>query len=471
MSLRLYDTASREKRELVPVHEGQVGIYHCGLTVQSAPHVGHIRKEVAFDVLRRWLEQAGLKVRLVANITDIDDKVLVKSAERGIEWWELAYANERRLHEAYETLGCLPPAYEPRATGHIPEMLEMVETLMDKGHAYAATDGSGDVYFDVRSWPAYGSLSRMRIDDMEPAADADPRGKRDPRDFALWKGHKPDEPATASWASPWGRGRPGWHLECSAMAAKYLGDEFDIHGGGLDLRFPHHENELAQSSAAGQAFARLWMHNAMVTTAGEKMSKSMGNSALVSEVVQRFRPVELRYYLVAPHYRSIVEFSDESLAESAAAYRRLEGYVTRATEVTGGVDVTRGIPCGDFVTAMDDDLSTPAALAAIHDVVHEGNRLLAGGDSPALQGNLASVRRMLDLLGLDPLHPQWSADADTGAAHDTVGVLVEALLQQRQDARARKDWAAADAVRDQLKAAGIEIEDTSAGPRWTLAGS
>ena len=341
-----------------------MGIYHCGLTVQAAPHVGHIRKEVVFDVLRRWLEHAGLTVRIVANVTDIDDKVLVKSAELGVEWWELAYANERLLHEAYEALGCLPPAYEPRATGHVPEMLELIQTLIDNGHAYAAADGSGDVYFDVRSWPAYGSLSRQRIDDMEAAADADPRGKRDPRDFALWKGHKPDEPATASWPSPWGRGRPGWHLECSAMAAKYLGPEFDIHGGGLDLRFPHHENELAQSTAAGQPFARVWMHNAMVTIAGEKMSKSLGNSALVSEVVQRFRPVELRYYLVAPHYRSMVEFSDESLAEAAAAYRRLEGYVTRATEVTGGVDPSAGSATADFVAAMDDDLSTPAALAA-----------------------------------------------------------------------------------------------------------
>jgi len=471
VSIRLYDTASREVRELVPLRAGQVGVYHCGLTVQAAPHVGHIRKEVVFDVLRRWLEHAGLAVRIVANVTDIDDKVLVKSAEQGVEWWELAYTNERLLHQAYATLGCLPPAYEPRATGHVPEMLELIQTLMDNGHAYAAADGSGDVYFDVRSWPAYGSLSRQRIDDMEPAADADPRGKRDPRDFALWKGHKPTEPATASWPSPWGRGRPGWHLECSAMAAKYLGDEFDIHGGGLDLRFPHHENELAQSTAAGQRFARLWMHNAMVTMAGEKMSKSLGNSALVSEVVQRFRPVELRYYLVAPHYRSIVEFSDESVVEAAAAYRRLEGYVGRATEVTGGVDADTGDLPPAYVAAMDDDLSTPAALAAVHELVREGNKLLGHGDSPALQGNLASVRCMLGLLGLDPLHPQWAATAGVGTAHDTVGALVDGLLQQRQDARARKDWAAADAVRDQLKAAGIEIEDTPAGARWTLVGS
>ena len=468
MSIRLYDTAIRDRRDLDPVRPGHVGIYHCGLTVQAAPHVGHIRKEVAFDVLRRWLEHSGLTVTLVANVTDIDDKVLVKSAELGVEWWALAYANERELHHAYAVLGCIPPDYEPRATGHIPEMLEMIAVLIDGGHAYAASDGSGDVYFDVRAWPDYGELSRQRIDDMEAAEDADPRGKRDPRDFALWKGHKPHEPESASWPSPWGRGRPGWHLECSAMAAKYLGHEFDIHGGGLDLRFPHHENELAQSRAAGQQFARIWMHNGLVTTAGEKMSKSLGNSALVSEVVKRFRPVELRYYLVAPHYRSVVEFSDDALAESAAAYRRLEGFVTRATELTGTVDPASGTPCAAFVTAMDDDLSTPAALAAVHDVVREGNQLIAGGDSPALRGTLASVRRMLDVLGLDPLHPTWAGSAPR-AGRDTVGALVEALLEQRQEARVRKDWAAADAVRDRLKAAGIEIEDTAAGPRWTLA--
>ena len=490
MTIRLYDSASREVRDLDPVRPGRVGIYHCGLTVQGPPHVGHIRKEVAFDVLRRWLEHSGYEVTLVANITDIDDKILAKSAAQGREWWAHAYANERALHEAYTVLGCLPPTYEPRATGHIPEQLALVETLVAKGHAYAAADGSGDVYFDVRSWPAYGELSRQRIDDMEAAADADPRGKRDPRDFALWKGAKPDEPPTASWPSPYGRGRPGWHLECSAMAVKYLGDEFDIHGGGIDLRFPHNENELAQSTAAGQRFARTWMHNAMLTTAGEKMSKSLGNSALVAEVVRRFRPVELRYYLVAPHYRSVVEFSDDAVAESAAAYRRLEGFVRRATEVVGPVDAGTGMACADFIAALDDDLATPAALAAVHEVVREGNRLLtdvgvtsagsAGSgsgttdgparDQPALRGTLASVRRMLGVLGLDPLDPQWSGGPDSAgeAGRHALDVLVRAALAERQDARARKDWAAADAARERLAAAGVEVEDTAAGPRWSL---
>ncbi|MDQ3165293.1 MAG: cysteine--tRNA ligase [Actinomycetota bacterium] len=468
MSIRLYDTATRQLRDFVPLRPGRVGIYHCGLTVQAAPHVGHIRKEVVFDVLRRWLEHRGYAVTVIANLTDIDDKVLIKSAEQGREWWALAYANERMLHEAYDILGCEPATYEPRATGHVPEMLELIDTLLEKGHAYAAEDGSGDVYFDVRSWPGYGELSRQRIDDMEPAADADPRGKREPRDFALWKGHKDGEPETASWPTPWGRGRPGWHLECSAMAGKYLGPEFDIHGGGLDLRFPHHENELAQSRAAGQPFARYWMHNAMLTTAGEKMSKSLGNSELVSEVVQRVRPIELRYYLVSPHYRSVVEFSDDALQEAAAGFRRIEGYVARATEVTGGVDPAKGVVCAEFAAAMDDDLGVPAALAAIHDVVRDGNKRLGGGDSPALRGTLAAVRRMLGVLGVDPLAPVWAKHSDDSRLRGALDALVSELVRQRQQARDGHDFAAADAVRDALRGAGVEVEDTPSGPRWTL---
>jgi cysteinyl-tRNA synthetase len=470
VSLHLYDTAAREVRPFVPLRAGQVGIYHCGLTVQSAPHVGHIRKEVVFDVLRRWLEYGGYDVTVIANVTDIDDKILVKSAEAGREWWAHAYANERELHRAYDILGCEPPTYEPRATGHIPEMLELIEELVDAGHAYAAADGSGDVYFDVRSWPAYGSLSGQRIDDMQAAEDADPRGKRDPRDFALWKGHKEGEPLTASWPTRWGRGRPGWHLECSAMAGKYLGAEFDIHGGGIDLQFPHHENELAQSTAAGRPFARWWMHNAWITTSGEKMSKSLGNSLVVSEVTKTYRPIELRFYLLAPHYRSHVEFSFDALEEAGAAYRRLEGYVVRATEVTGGADVGTGEITAEFVEAMDDDLATPAAIASIHEVVREGNKLLADGDSAELKANLASVRRMLDVLGLDPLSEQWASDVSGGdtALRRATDVLVDSLLEQRAQARADRDFSAADRVRDQLRAAGIDVEDTPSGPRWTL---
>lgn len=467
MTLRLYNTATREVSALEPVTPGRVSIYHCGLTVQGPPHIGHIRKEVVFDVLRRWLVHQGLEVAIVANVTDIDDKILQKGAEQGRDWFAVAYENERALHQAYDVLGCIPPTYEPRATGHVPEMLEMIRELIERGHAYVAEDGSGDVYFDVRSWPAYGELSNQRIDDMQAAEDAPPEGKRDPRDFALWKGHKDGEPETAAWPTPWGRGRPGWHLECSAMAAKYLGDEFDIHGGGLDLRFPHHENELAQSRAAGQAFARVWMHNAMVNLGGAKMAKSVGNTLMVSEVVKRVRPIALRYYLIAAHYRSIIDFSEESLAEAAVAFERIEGFVRRATELTGGAEPA--LTCAEFAEAMDDDLATPAALAAIQGVVAEGNKALAGGDADAARGALAAVRAMLDVLGLDPLAPNWSADTASASADQALGVLVGALLEQRQAARAAKDFATADVVRDQLASAGIEIEDTPQGPRWSVS--
>ncbi|HZX08447.1 cysteine--tRNA ligase [Kribbella sp.] len=476
MTLRLYDTETAAVRDFEPVHPGKVGIYHCGLTVQGAPHVGHIYKEVVFDVLRRWLERSGFEVTVIANVTDIEDKILAKSADRGVPWWAHAYEFERELHWAYDVLGCRPPTYEPRATGHIPEMLELIEQLIADGHAYVAPDESGDVYFDVRSWPEYGALSHQKIDDMEAAEDADPRGKRDPRDFALWKGWTEATPRTASWPAPWGRGRPGWHIECSAMAGKYLGDEFDIHGGGLDLRFPHHENELAQSTAVGQKFARFWMHNALVTTAGEKMSKSMGNSAVVRNVVERVRPIELRYYLVQSHYRSVVEFSFEALEEAAKSFQRLENFVHRATEVTGGADAAAELPAG-FTAAMDDDLGTPAAVAVIHNLVRDGNKLLSDAAEPSVRGaddaireTLAAVRGMLAVLGLDPLAEPWvSRTGGSDELTEVVDGLVKALLEQRQAARERKDYAAADAVRDRLKALGVAVEDTPQGPRWALA--
>jgi cysteinyl-tRNA synthetase len=442
-------------------------MYLCGVTVQSPPHIGHMRSGLVFDQLSRWLIHRGYGVTLIRNVTDIDDKVLVKSEERGLPWWAWGYLNEQACQRAYDVLNIARPAYEPRATGHVTEMVQLMQELIDRGHAYPAEDGSGDVYFDVRSWPDYGRLSGMKIDEMEPATDADPRGKRDPRDFALWKGAKPGEP---SWPTPWGDGRPGWHLECSAMAGKYLGDAFDIHGGGIDLRFPHHENELAQSTAVGQRFANFWVHNAWVTTSGEKMSKSLGNSLLVDEVVQRVRPVELRYYLGAAHYRSHIEYSEEALVEAGSAYRRLEGFVTRATELTGPVEPT--IVCAEFEQAMDDDLGVPAALGAVHDVVREGNKLLAGGDSPALRGCLGSVRAMLGVLGLDPFDPAWSTGSAGGdpRLREALDVMVRAALGDRQEARARKDFEAADAVRDRLADAGVVVEDTPAGPRWTVEG-
>ena len=457
MTLRIHDTATRAVRDFVPLHEGKVGIYVCGLTVQGEPHVWHVRSAVNFDVLRRWLEAQGNEVTFIRNITDIDDKILIKSAEQGRPWYNLAYDMSRELARAYDLLHVLPPTYEPLATGHIPEMIELIETLIERGHAYAAPDGSGDVYFDVKSWPAYGELTSQKVDDMEAAEDADPRGKRDPRDFALWKGTKEGEPATASWPAPWGRGRPGWHIECSAMAGKYLGEAFDIHGGGFDLRFPHHENEQAQSRAAGHPFASYWMHNAWITTAGEKMAKSLGNTLSVPNVLQRVRGVELRYYMVAAHYRSHVEFSFEALDEAAAGFRRIEAYLDRAGAVEPGE-----LPQA-FVDAMNDDLATPAAVAVIHNAVREGNK----ADDPATYA--AQVRAMLGVLGLDPADPHWaSGGGDDAKLSGAVDSLVAALLQQRADARAAKDWAAADAIRDQIAAAGIEVEDTPTGPKWSV---
>ncbi len=465
---RVYDTRTSTVRDLETVVPGRVSIYHCGLTVQSAPHVGHIRKEVVFDVLRRWLAHLGLEVTVVANVTDIDDKILAKAEAAGIPWYALAYHFERELHEAYEALGCLPPTYEPRATGHVPEMIELIKVLIERGHAYAATDGSGDVYFDVLSWPAYGELSHQAVGDMEPAPDADPRGKRDPRDFALWKGHKAGDPDTASWWTPWGRGRPGWHLECSAMAGKYLGDEFDIHGGGLDLRFPHHENELAQSTAAGQRFARYWMHNGWVTAAGEKMSKSLGNGALVSEVVRSYPPRAVRFYLAGPHYRSAIEFSDTSLAEATAALERIDTFVQRATVLLGaGSDVETTVPQA-FADSMNDDLGTPGAVAVLYASVRQGNQALTAEDTAAVATALGEVRGMLGVLGLDPQDAAWQGSAPDGRLEGVVDGLVRAVLEQRTQARAQRDFAAADALRDLLTSVGIEVADTPQGAEWSL---
>jgi cysteinyl-tRNA synthetase len=476
VTLRLHDTATREVRDFVPLEPGRAGIYVCGLTVQSEPHVGHVRSAVNFDVLRRWLTASGYDVTFIRNVTDIDDKILAKGEAQGRPWFEIAYRMGRELDKALDAINVLPPTYEPAATGHVPEILELIGRLVTRGHAYPAEDGSGDVYFDVRSWPSYGELTRQKVDDMEPAEDADPRGKRDPRDFALWKGWKKAlEPETAAWPSPYGPGRPGWHIECSAMAAKYLGPAFDIHGGGVDLRFPHHENELAQSRAAGQQFTSYWLHNAWITTAGEKMSKSLGNSLLIPNVLERVRGIELRYYMVSAHYRSHVEFSFEALDEAAKSFRRIEAFLDRVPAApveppSSSTDLveTTALPQA-FVAAMDDDLGTPAAIAVIHDTVREGNRMLAAGEST--DAVAASVRAMLDVLGLNPADPAWGSAkaAEDGKLSAAVDALVLGLLDERESARADKDWARADAIRDRIAAAGIAVEDTPEGPKWTLA--
>ncbi len=470
MSLRLFDSATRTVRDFVPLVPGEVGIYLCGATVQAPPHVGHVRSAVAFDVLVRWLRRTGHRVTLIRNVTDIDDKILAKAAEAGVPWWAFAMANERAFTAAYDALGVLPPEYEPRATGHVPAMVELMTRLVDTGHAYRV--GPGDVYFDVRSYPEYGSLTNQRPEDLAGEPE-DGAGKRDPRDFALWKSPKPAEPETAAWDTPFGRGRPGWHLECSAMARRYLGDSFDIHGGGLDLRFPHHENEQAQSRAAGFGFARYWLHNGWVTQGGAKMSKSLGNGLLVSAVLATVPAAVVRYALTAVQYRSMLEWTDDTLREAAAAWERLDGFVTRASERVGAVDdgavAAADLP-SDFAASLDDDLNVPAALAAVHEVLRAGNSALARGDDEATRDALVALRAMLDVLGLDPAGPQWRGGAGDDRAARALAALVEAELTARTDARAARDFAAADAIRDRLTAAGIAVEDGRDGARWSLAG-
>ncbi|MDQ0870416.1 cysteinyl-tRNA synthetase [Arthrobacter sp. V1I9] len=485
MTLRFYDTASAEVRNFVPLVEGKASLYYCGATVQGMPHVGHIRSAIAFDQLTRWLTYRGLRVTVVRNVTDIDDKILAKSEasfaadftpEPGEvvqeEWWALAYRYEQEFLKAYDTLGVSRPTYEPRATGHIPEMHALIQHLMDRGHAYPALDGSGDVYFDVRSWSKYGALTRQNIDDMQAAPDADPRGKRDPRDFALWKGSKDGEPATASWSSPWGAGRPGWHLECSAMVTKYLGTEFDIHGGGLDLRFPHHENELAQSQAAGHPFANFWMHNGMVTYQGEKMSKSIGNTISPAEMLELAPPRVVRYYLGQAHYRSILDYRPTSLQEAAAAVERIDGFLAKASARFGNdvsiVDGNFGSSTEavrTFTEAMDDDLNVPRALAALHETVRAGNTALADGDDDAGRHAMYAVVMMTEVLGLNAVAGN---DSGSGKEATALEVLVQAQLQARAAARAEKDWTASDAIRDTLAAAGVVVEDGPDGATWSL---
>ena len=460
MTLRLFDTATRKQREFVPLRAGAASIYVCGATVQGHPHIGHVRSGLNFDVLRRWLAHGGLDVTLVRNVTDIDDKILAKAAEAGRPWWEWAATHERAFQAAYRALGCLPPSIEPRATGHVPQMIDLMQRLIDRGHAYAA---EGNVYFSVASDPEYGALSGQKPDQVEQG-EPDGAGKRDPRDFALWKAAKPGEP---TWNTPWGPGRPGWHLECSAMATYYLGSEFDIHGGGIDLVFPHHENERAQSHCADDRFARYWLHNSWVTMSGEKMSKSLGNTMSVEAVLRRVRGAELRYYLVGPHYRSTIEYSEGALQEAVSAYRRIEAFVHRVRERLGTPEVGAVTP--EFAAALDDDLGTPGALAAVHTAVREGNAALDGADKETALQAAGAVRAMTGVLGLDPLDPQWmAADRGADAVSAALTALVEDLLEQRAAARSRRDFATADELRNRLAAAGVVVEDGPDGPTWSL---
>ena len=469
--MRFYDSASATIREFEPVVPGEARIYYCGATVQGEPHLGHIRSALVFDQLSRWMRYRGLKVTTVRNVTDIDDKILAKSADSmqpGFEgdfpneqWWALAYRFEKVFAQAYAALGIDPPTYEPRATGHIPEMFALIQRLIDRGHAYPALDDSGDVYFDVRSWDKYGALTNQSVEDMQDSADADPRGKRDPRDFALWKGYKEGEPLTASWESPWGRGRPGWHLECSAMAGKYLGSHFDIHGGGLDLRFPHHENELAQSTAAGDDFANFWMHNGMVTYEGEKMSKSIGNTISPAQMLEMARPLVVRYYLGSAHYRSVLDYRPSSLQEAATAIERVEAFLAATQDV---LKPGREVPEA-FAEAMDDDVNIPRALAVLHEQTRAGNAALAAGEDASDAAN--AVMAMAEVLGLAQLM-SFNAEGTSGAEHEALDALIQAVLAERADARAQKDWAKADAMRDLLASAGVQVKDGANGSTWSV---
>jgi len=459
-ALKLYDTATRTVRDFTPIKKGEVSIYLCGATVQAAPHIGHIRSGVNFDILRRWLIASGNDVTFVRNVTDIDDKILQKAIVEKTPWWAVAMKYERAFSDAYAALNVLPPTYEPRATGHITQMIELMEILISNGSAYAP--GNGDVYLEVRKLKRYLTLSNQKLDDLLPAGDADETYKRDPRDFALWKAAKPGEP---SWPTPWGAGRPGWHLECSAMAQAYLGESFDIHGGGLDLIFPHHENEIAQSVAAGYSFANTWMHNAWVTTAGEKMSKSLGNSLLVTEILKRVRGVELRWYLGSAHYRSMLEFSFEALEESAVAFSRIENFLNRAIETLG--KNPEPVISKDFAKLMDEDLAVPQALALVSEWLKSGNSALTSGDSKSVSESAANIRGVLSILGCDPFEAAF-AQSGSGNLNEAMDGLIALLLEQREAARLRKDFSAADSIRDRITSLGITIEDTAQGPRWSV---
>ena len=461
MSLRLYDTLPRTVRPFTPLRPGSVGVYTCGPTVQAAPHVGHLRSAVVLDLLHRWLRESGLQVTWVRNVTDVDDKIITLAAANGEPWWALATRQERAFERAYDAVQVLPPTATPRVTGSIPAIITLIGSIIQRGNAYAS---DGDVYLSVRSVPSYGQLSGQSPDALR-AGEAAVAVKRDPLDFALWKGAKPGEP---SWPSPWGPGRPGWHIECSAMAVEHLGESFDLHAGGVDLVFPHHENEIAQSTSAGHPFAQVWLHHGLVTTGGEKMSKSSGVVTGVDEVLAVTRPAVLRYALGAGHYRSPLEWSATTLAEAEAAYGRIETFVRNAGAQVGDVEVDAALSkasWAEFAAAMDDDLAVSQALAVVHAGVRVGNALLDAGERPALAATLADVRRMLSVLALDPVS-QWPSAS--GELAPVVDALVELAVEARAEARARKDWAQADALRDRLAAAGVVLEDTPGGARWRV---
>ena len=498
--LNLYDTASHQVSHFVPLKPGEVGIYVCGATVQSSPHIGHIRAAVAFDIVRRWFLKLGYKVTFVRNVTDIDDKILDKAAAAGQRWWARAYYYEREFTEAYNTLGVLPPTVEPRATGHMSDMIDLIQRILDNGHGYVVTDAdgkpTGNVYFDVASWPHYGELTHQKqtsevdeaaavADRMGPSVDAtgadkynpvDPADaspdKHDPRDFALWKAPKDTDPEDARWSTPFGVGRPGWHIECSAMSHRYLGDGFDIHGGGLDLRFPHHENEIAQTEAAlGKPLANIWMHNGFVQVDSEKMSKSLGNFKTIRDILESYLAETLRYFLAGKHYRSPIDFSLDNMDESERSQKRVYECLREVDKALARENWKPGAAPAElveelkqqdqsFMDALEDDVNTAAAMGHLFNMVRIAGRVLEDKKLRNSEGGRDILRAFRDatakwdtLLGLFAQKPEGFLASLREIRARRRGLdmnKVAGLLRERQEARAAKDFARSDAARDEL---------------------
>jgi len=459
VALELFDSKSQELRVFTPLTSGHVEMYVCGPTVQSAPHLGHLRSALVYDILARWLRASDYTVTMVRNVTDIDDKVLVNAGDR--DWREFAKEVEATFDDAYEKLNILEPTHTPHATEHIDDMIALVEKLIQLGHAYQASDGSANVFFDTASWPNYGELTNQKLENMEGETDAS-HGRKSPNDFALFKAHKPEEPATAAWETPWGLARPGWHIECSAMAKHFLGESFDIHGGGLDLRFPHHENELAQSRSAGDSFANFWLHNALVTINGNKMSKSLGNGVSVEQLTQAGSWGAIRYWLSSAQYRSNLDYSESSIRDAQAALDRIAGFLKRTTNIRRiDIDLTQ-IPT-EFAESMNSDLNVPGALAVIHERVRAGNTAFDSNDQEKLLLCVEEVKAMVHVLGLtfayqEPLYSEEFSKQ------------VEGLIQLRHEAKLAKDFARADAIRVELEELGVTLKDMKDITMWSFNG-
>lgn len=460
----IYDSAAQQQRVFEPIDPANVRVYLCGPTVQSGPHIGHLRGALAFDILHRWLRYHYQNVTLIRNVTDIDDKVLDNASESE-PWWALAYRIEQEFNDAYRAVGVLPPSYEPRATAAIPEMIKMIEELIERGHAYVSGE---DVYFSVRSWPRYGELTNQNIEDFVSDEASVNTAKRDPLDFALWKGHKADEAPDAAWPTPWGSGRPGWHIECSAMARRFLGDSFDIHGGGLDLRFPHHENELAQSLAAGVDFAKYWVHNGLVTVNGQKMSKSLGNYILAKDLLAQYDPLVVRYALIAAHYRSNLDVSEQAFVEAKAALNRIAGFLERSAELKPADAQLQKSVWQAFEGALNDDLAVPQALSLVFDTIRQGNIALDAGEIQLAADAAKTVQAMTEVLGINPLSVSQNSSKSNDAQSKALTALVEHLINERATARAERDWGKADQLRDVFKQAGIILEDTPEASNWSI---